>query len=29
MTNEDNKSFKNSAKSWICNNDYVDTNVNI
>ena len=23
MTKEDNKSFKNSTKCWICNNDYM------
>ena len=23
MTKEDNKDFKNSTKSWICDNDYV------
>ena len=24
MTNEDKEDFKNSAKCWICNNDYID-----
>ena len=27
MTKEDNKDFKNSTKRWICNNDYIDTDV--
>ena len=27
MTKEDNKDFKNSIKCWICDNDYVDTEV--
>ena len=27
MTKEDNEHFKNSAKSWIWDNDYIDTDV--
>ena len=27
MTNEDNKYFENSTRSWICDNDYIDDNV--
>ena len=26
MTKEDNEDFKNCAKCWICDNDYVDNN---
>ena len=29
MTKEDNGDFKNSAKCWICDNDYTDTNVKV
>ena len=29
MTNEDNENFKNSAKCWICDNEYVDTDVKV
>ena len=29
MTKEDNESFKNSIKCWICDNDYVDNDVKI
>ena len=29
MTKEDNKSFKNSTKCWICNNDYIDDDVKV
>ena len=29
MTKEDNEDFKNSAKSWICGNDYVDNDVKV
>ena len=29
MTKEDNKDFKNSAKCWICDNDYVDNDVKV
>ena len=29
MTKEDNKDFKNSTKCWICNNDYIDTDVKV
>ena len=28
MTKEDNESFRNYTKSWICGNDYVENNVN-
>ena len=27
MTKEDNEDFKNSTKRWICDNDYIDTDV--
>ena len=27
MTNEDNENFKSSTKCWICDNDYIDTDV--
>ena len=27
MTNEDNEHFENSTRSWICDNDYIDDNV--
>ena len=27
MTNEDNEYFENSTRSWICDNDYIDDNV--
>ena len=27
MTKEDNENFKNSTKCWICDNDYIDTDV--
>ena len=29
MTKEDNEDFKNSTKFWICNNDYIDTDVKV
>ena len=29
MTKEDNEDFKNSTKCWICDNDYVDTDVKV
>ena len=29
MTKEDNKDFKNSTKCWICDNDYIDTDVEV
>ena len=29
MTKENNESFKNSSKCWICDNDYVDNNVKV
>ena len=29
MTKEDNEDFENSAKCWICNNDYVDGGVKV
>ena len=29
MTKEDNENFKNSAKCWICDNDYVDNNAKV
>ena len=30
MTKEqDNECFKNSAKCWICDNDYVDNNIKV
>ena len=28
MAKKDNEDFKNSTKYWICNNDYIDTDVN-
>ena len=27
MTNKDNENFKSSTKCWICDNDYIDTDV--
>ena len=27
ITKEDNEDFKNSAKCWICDNYYIDTNI--
>ena len=29
MTKEDNEDFKNSAKCWTCDNDYVDNDVKV
>ena len=29
MTKEDNGDFKSSAKCWICDNDYTDTDVKV
>ena len=29
MTKENNEDFKNSAKCWICDNDYIDTDVKV
>ena len=29
MTKEDNEDFKNSTKSWICDNDYINTDVKV
>ena len=29
MTNKDHEHFKNSAKCWICDNDYLDTDVKV
>ena len=29
MTNEDNESFKNSTKCWICENEYIDGDVKV
>ena len=29
MTKEDNEDFENSAKCWICDNDYIDTDVKV
>ena len=29
MTKKDNQDFENSTKSWICDNDYVDTDVKV
>ena len=29
MTKEDNEDFENSAKCWICDNDYVDVEVKV
>ena len=29
MTKEDNEDFENSIKCWICDNDYIDTNVKV
>ena len=29
MTTKDNENFKNSAKCWICGNDYVDNDVKV
>ena len=29
MTKEDNEDFKNSTTSWICDNDYIDTDVKV
>ena len=29
MTKEDNEGFKNSTKCWICDNDYIDTDVKV
>ena len=29
MTKEDNENFKNSTKSWICDNDYIDNDVEV
>ena len=29
MNKEDNKDFENSTKCWICDNDYIDGDVNV
>ena len=29
ITKEDNEDFENSTKCWICDNDYIDTNVKL
>ena len=29
MTKEDNEDFENSTKCWICDNDYIDTDVKV
>ena len=29
MTKENNEKFKNSAKCWICDNDYIDSDVKV
>ena len=29
ITKEDNEDFENSTKCWICDNDYIDTNVKV
>ena len=29
MTKEDNEDFENSAKCWICDNDYIDNDVKV
>ena len=29
MTKEKNEDFENSAKCWICNNDYISTDVKV
>ena len=29
MANEDNEDFENSTKCWICDNDYIDGDVNV
>ena len=29
MNKEDNEDFKNSIKCWICNNDYIDSDVKV
>ena len=29
MTKEDNEDFKSSTKCWICDNDYIDTDVKV
>ena len=29
ITKEDNKNFKNSTKCWICNDDYIDTDITV
>ena len=29
MTKEYNEEFENSAKCWICDNDYIDTDVKV
>ena len=29
MTKEDNEDFKNSTKCWICDNDYIDSDVKV
>ena len=29
MTKEDNEDFENSIKCWICDNDYIDTDVKL
>ena len=29
MTIEHNEDFKNSTKCWICDNDYIDTDVKV
>ena len=29
MAKKDNEDFKNSTKYWICNNDYIDTDVKV
>ena len=29
MTKEDNEDFKNSTKCWICDNDYINSDVKV
>ena len=29
MTKKDNEDFKNSARCWICDNDYVDDDIKV
>ena len=29
MTNEDNENFKKLTKCWICDNDYIDSDVKV